>query len=99
MNKQEKTFKDNVGWDKNGQMIKNPTVVRIRDLNSSIEKIFLITDSVFSTLFFDNFNAVISFFDTLAYAFLISLLETRKLEIDAPVNFFSYFFTEESPFF
>lgn len=27
MNKQEKTFKDNVGWDKNGQMIKNPNIL------------------------------------------------------------------------
>ena len=56
-------------------------------------------DSVFSILVFAKHNAVISFFETLEYAFLISALEIRKVERLAPVNFFSYFFTAESPFF
>jgi len=62
-------------------------------------KIVLTVNSVFSTLVFAIRNAVISFFETLEYAFLISVTETRKVEILAPVNFFSYFLTAESPFF
>ena len=50
-------------------------------INFFILKIFLIVDSVFSTLVFAKRNAVISFFETLEYAFLISALEIRKVII------------------
>ena len=56
-------------------------------------------DSVFLTLVFARRNAIISFFETFEYAFWISASDTRKEERFAPVNFLSYFFTAESPFF
>ena len=41
----EGSIPGNTTNEPNLKMIKNPTVVRIRDLNSSIEKIFLITEN------------------------------------------------------
>ncbi len=62
-------------------------------------KIDFIVDSVFATLDLDNCIAVILFLDTLENASLISFWDKRNEIIFAPLNFFSYFFMAESPFF